>query len=444
MSNFINVPQYKVSQFNRVFKEVIETNFDYLKIIGEISEIKTATRGQLYITLKDGTSILSGVIWDTKKKFLDFKLEIGMEVIVSGKITTWSRFKTTYQIDIDKVELAGQGALLKLIEDRKKRLESAGIFDQDKKKPLPYLPQKIGVITSPTGSVIYDIINRIRDRFPLKIDIWPVAVQGVDAPEQIIQAIQGFNSSYYKNKPDIIIIARGGGSTEDLMAFNDEKLALSVFESEIPIISAIGHETDTTIIDYVSDLRASTPTAAAELSVPMRIELSQALNSLSIRIKNFMDNKIRINNEYLNNINKFLKAPHLIIKNHKNNLFNIENMLYKEAELLVKNNFQKISNLNLLLKPPLLEVDINFNKVKDYNKFLKRFIKEKITYNKREVFKLTRLLESNSISKNLKKGYSIVTKEKKIVKNINKIKLNDTIRIKFSDESVDLEIKKIN
>ena len=163
MNYFFNVPEYKVSQFNQAIKKVIESNFDYVRIRGEISEIKTATRGQLYITLKDKESILSAVIWDQKKKYLNFHPETGMEVVVTGKITTWSKYKTTYQIDIDKIELAGEGALLKLVEDRKKRLNTQGLFKEENKKPLPFLPSKIGVITSPTGSVIHDIINRIKD-----------------------------------------------------------------------------------------------------------------------------------------------------------------------------------------------------------------------------------------------------------------------------------------
>ena len=255
MIDKINIPEFEVSEFNQAFKEAIESNFNYVRIKGEISEVKTATRGQIYLTLKDEDSILSGVIWDQKKKYLDINPEIGLEIIATGRITTWSRYKTTYQIDIDKIEIAGEGALLKLIEERKKRLQKKGYFDEDKKIPLPFLPERLGIITSPTGSVVHDIINRVNDRFPMPLDIWPVSVQGVDAADSIINAIEGFNKLKL-GKPDILIVARGGGSTEDLMAFNDENLATSVFESKIPIISAIGHETDTTIIDLVSDLRA--------------------------------------------------------------------------------------------------------------------------------------------------------------------------------------------
>ena len=249
MNRKINIPEYEVSEFNKVFKDVIQDNFDYIRIKGEISELKTATKGQIYLTLKDKVSILSGVIWEQKIKYLQLLPEVGMEVVVSGKITTWSKFKTTYQIDIDKIEIAGEGALLKLIEDRKKKLSQQGYFDEANKKQIPFLPNKIRVITSPTGSVIHDIINTISDRFKQPIEIWPVSVQGVEAVESIIEAVTGFNNMNLDEKPDVIIIARGGGSTEDLMAFNDEKLAISVYHSLIPIISAVGHETDTTIID---------------------------------------------------------------------------------------------------------------------------------------------------------------------------------------------------
>ena len=234
----INIPEYGVTQFNKALKDVIENHFSYVRIKGEISEIRVASKGQVYITLKDQTSILSAVIWEQKRKTLTFEPEIGMEVALTGRVTTWSKFKTTYQVDVDKIEIAGEGALLKIIEDRKKRLKEKGYFDKINKQKIPYLPSRIGVITSPTGSVIHDIINRVSDRFKTPIDLWPVAVQGTDAARNIIDAIKGFNK-IIQNKPDVIIIARGGGSTEDLMAFNDEQLAEVVSLSDIPIISAM-------------------------------------------------------------------------------------------------------------------------------------------------------------------------------------------------------------
>ena len=301
MNSNINIPEYGVSQFNIAIKDIIEDHFSYVRIKGEISEIRVATKGQIYITLKDKNSILSAVVWEQKKRSLTFEPEIGMEVILTGRVTTWSKFKTTYQIDVDKIEIAGEGALLKIIEERKKRLREKGYFDQETKKQIPYLPSRIGVITSPTGSVIHDIINRVSERFKTPIDIWPVAVQGTEAPRNIIDAIKSFNSIDDQHKPDVIIIARGGGSTEDLMAFNDEHLAIAVSTSNIPIVSAIGHETDTTIIDHVSDLRASTPTAAAELVVPVKSELTNIVGSLNQRMIYGMDNIFK---ENLTNLNR--------------------------------------------------------------------------------------------------------------------------------------------
>ena len=233
-----NIPEYGVTEFNKFVRDILESNFGYVRIRGEISELKSAAKGQLYITIKDKNSILSAVVWTSKIEFLSMQPELGLEVIASGKITTWSRYKTTYQLDIDNLEIAGEGALLKLIEDRKKRLAAKGVFDAKYKKPLPYPPTKIGIITSPTGSVVYDIINRLTERFPVNVDLWPTAVQGNEAAKMIINAIKGFNDDHYSEKPDVIIIARGGGSVEDLMVFNDEKLAVSVFESIIPIISS--------------------------------------------------------------------------------------------------------------------------------------------------------------------------------------------------------------
>jgi len=205
MINGLNIPEYEVSQFNRAIKQVVEQNFDYVRIKGEISDLKNASSGHIYLTLKDNTSVLNATIWNQKKEYLKIKPEIGMEVIVTGKISTYAKSISTYSINIDNVELAGEGALLKLIEDRKNKLQAKGIFDQKNKKEIPYLPEKIAVITSPTGSVIHDIINRIKERFPLKIDIWPVSVQGSKAAGDIINAIKGFNDDSFLEKPDIII-----------------------------------------------------------------------------------------------------------------------------------------------------------------------------------------------------------------------------------------------
>lgn len=443
MNTYINIPEYNVSQFNKLFKDVIESNFDYVRIKGEISEIKTATRGQIYLTLKDNHSILSGVIWDSKKKFLKFNLETGMEVILTGKITTWSKFKTTYQIDIDKIELSGEGGLLKLIEDRKKKLKALGIFDEKNKKKLPYLPNKIGVITSPTGSVIHDIINRIKDRFPLYIDVWPVAVQGTEAAELIIEAIKGFNHNSYEIKPDILIIARGGGSAEDLMTFNDENLVMAVFHSAIPIISAIGHETDTTIIDYVSDLRASTPTAAAEKAVPIRVELEKNIIRITQRLNFLIFNKLDIVKYNFSYFSKLLKAPYFIIKIFEEKFQYVTSSLNKKIQNLMEKKYSNLENCYQLLRSPKRNLDIKQGNLKNLIKNFERIINDKVLFKKKDLNKYKRLLESNSISSSLNKGFSIVRKSNKIIKNSSSINSQDSIKIQFSDKSVNLKIKKI-
>ena len=440
----LNIPEYEVSQFNLLLKEVVETNFDYVRIRGEVSELKKAASGHLYLTLKDKNSVLNATIWKQKKNYLQFNPEVGMDVVVTGKISTYAKSISTYSISIDKLELAGEGALLKLIEDRKKKLQSQGFFDDIHKKKIPYLPKKIAVITSPTGSVIYDIINRIKDRCPTHIDIWPVAVQGAIAAENIINAIKGFHNVAYDLKPDLIIIARGGGSTEDLMPFNNEDLVLAVHYATIPIISAIGHETDITLIDYVSDLRTSTPTAAAEKAVPILIELEQTLSNTTQRLNYSIDNNFNTINKNLVNLSKFLKEPILIISSFKDKFKSVTENFLKEWENLFQKNFNKLDRCSLLFRLPHNNFNNHkknlFNTIKNFN----RNINDVIDSQKKELNKFVRLLDSNSIHGTLNKGYSIVRKSKKIINKAELVNSEDLINIQFVDKVVELKIKKIN
>jgi exodeoxyribonuclease VII large subunit len=444
MNSNINIPEYGVSQFNKAIKDIIEDHFSYVRIKGEISEIRGATKGQIYITLKDKNSILSAVVWEQKKRSLTFEPEIGMEVTLTGRVTTWSKFKTTYQIDVDKIEIAGEGALLKIIEERKKRLREKGYFDQEIKKQIPYLPSRIGVITSPTGSVIHDIINRVSERFKTPIDLWPVAVQGTEAPRNIIDAIKGFNSIDDQNKPDVIIIARGGGSTEDLMAFNDEQLAVAVSTSDIPIISAIGHETDTTIIDHVSDLRASTPTAAAELVVPVKLELTNIVDGLNQRMIYGMDNIFKENLTNLNNLISYLKTPQQIIESFKERL----NYMGAGLKRNLQNNVQMISRdfsaLTNSLKLPYDLINFNKSKIRVFSKNLYSLVRRDFLSVNEKYNYYIKLIEANSIQSNLKKGYSIISKNKKIINKSIDIKENDTLSTTFMDSTIEIKIKKIN
>ena len=365
-----------------------------------------------------------------------------MEVIVSGKITTWSRYKTTYQLDIDTIELAGEGALLKLIEERKKRLAANGLFDEKYKQRLPFIPNRIGIITSPTGSVIYDIINRLKDRFPVNIDLWPTAVQGNQAAEMIIDAIKGFNDLQYSEKPCVIIIARGGGSVEDLMIFNDEKLAIAVFESKIPIISAIGHETDTTIIDYVSDLRAPTPSAAAEKVVPVRNDLIMQINKWKERLQNSMEIKMNHSRDLFNNFVRLVRDPRYIIDKYKEKLVIITKDFSGSFQLLVNNKKNKLNYNFTKLKSP--EELLILKNVQSQNLFknLNLQIAQKINDNALAFNSISRLLNSNSINHNLKKGYVILKKYNQIIKRAKQLGKKENIQIKFFDKKINVIIEK--
>ena len=275
-----------VSDIARLLKGVVESAFARVKIRGEISGVKKSSAGHIYFTLKDEEAVIDAVSWRGQNNAFANFIKDGLEVVVTGKITTYP-MRSNYQIVVDSLIPAGEGALLKLLEERKKKLAAEGLFDTARKKRIPFLPKTIGVVTSPTGAVIRDIINRITDRFPLHIIVWPVAVQGQGAAEEIAAAIKGFNAVKTTSnmpRPDVLIVARGGGSIEDLWPFNEEVVARAAAESEIPLISAVGHETDTTLIDYVSDLRAPTPTGAAEMATPVRQELLRQVAQCGLRL----------------------------------------------------------------------------------------------------------------------------------------------------------------
>ena len=270
-----NIAEYTVGEIARAVKRTLEGAFERVRVRGEISRPNYHGSGHLYFTLKDADAVLDGVCWRGGVSRLGLKLEEGMEVVCTGRISSYPR-SSRYQIVIETVELAGEGALLKLLEDRRRKLAAEGLFADERKKPLPFLPEVVGVVTSPTGAVIRDILHRLGDRFPRPVLLWPVAVQGEGAAEQIAAAIAGFNAlgaGAAVPRPDVLIVARGGGSLEDLWPFNEEVVVRAAAASDIPLISAVGHESDTTLIDFAADKRAPTPTAAAEFAVPVRAEL---------------------------------------------------------------------------------------------------------------------------------------------------------------------------
>jgi exodeoxyribonuclease VII large subunit len=270
-----NLAEQTVSELSAAIKRALEGGFDRVRVRGEISGFKRAASGHLYMQLKDDAAAIKAVCWKGTASRLGLSPEDGLEVVATGRITSYAE-RSEYQLVVERMELAGLGALLKMLEERKKKLAAEGLFDAARKRPIPLLPEVIGVVTSPSGAVIRDILHRLADRFPRHVLIWPVLVQGEGAAQQVANAIRGFNALARGGRvprPDLLIVARGGGSLEDLMAFNEEIVVRAAAASEIPLISAVGHETDTTLIDFAADRRAPTPTAAAEMAVPVRADL---------------------------------------------------------------------------------------------------------------------------------------------------------------------------
>jgi exodeoxyribonuclease VII large subunit len=282
-----NAPALSVSELSMRLKRTVEDAFGYVRVRGEISGWKRAASGHCYLCLKDDKAVIDGVLWKATAAALPFRPEDGIEVVATGKLTTYPG-RSRYQIIVERLELAGQGALMALLDKRRRALAAEGLFDSARKKKLPFQPRVIGVVTSPTGAVIRDILHRLADRCPCHVIVWPVPVQGEGAAPQIAAAVRGFNALPEGGpvaRPDLLIIARGGGSIEDLWAYNEEEVVRAVASSDIPTISAVGHETDTTLCDFAADVRAPTPTAAAEMAVPVRGDLVGQLREIGYRIE---------------------------------------------------------------------------------------------------------------------------------------------------------------
>ncbi len=307
-----NAGALSVSEISNLLKRHVEQGFSHVRIRGEISGFKRAASGHLYLALKDENAVIDGVMWKGGAARLAFQAQDGVEVIATGKLTTYPG-RSKYQIVIETMEIAGEGALLALLEKLKAKLATEGLFAPERKRALPFLPRTIGVVTSPTGAVIRDILHRLEDRCPTRVIVWPVLVQGQGSAEQVAAAVNGFSTMEGANRPDLVIVARGGGSIEDLWGFNEEIVVRAVASCTIPIISAVGHETDTTLCDFAADVRAPTPTAAAEMAVPVRAELLAGLQSFGARSLRCVQRYRERAGEKLENATRRLPTPETLL-----------------------------------------------------------------------------------------------------------------------------------
>ena len=396
-------PILSVTELSLSLKSCVEQVFNHIKVRGEVSDVKRATSGHIYFSLKDKDSVLSAICWKGSSRQCSQHIQEGLEIICTGKLSTYPG-RSNYQMIVEAAEPAGIGALLKLLNERKEKLEKEGLFDPAHKQAIPFLPEVIGVITSSTGAVIRDIIHRVTARFPRHIVVWPVAVQGEECAEQVAAAVRGFNALPDDGKiprPDVLIVARGGGSLEDLWGFNEECVVRAVYESKIPIISAVGHETDTTLVDFVSDLRAPTPTGAAEKAVPVRIELFNILNTKENILKNAL------------------------------------NQTLVESRLKIQTLMGRLPNLNDIIQGFIQKTD-------DKAERLELAIKTYLSKYAEQTKTIGRLLQSYSYQAILKRGFALVANGSKVITNTFEAQKQPKLQVRFSDGVVTTIPLKIN
>ncbi|TNE70055.1 MAG: exodeoxyribonuclease VII large subunit [Rhodobacteraceae bacterium] len=352
-----NAPEFTVSELSGAVKAMIEGEFGYVRVRAEVGRVSRPRSGHLYFDLKDEKSVINAVSWKGQVARMEVQPEEGMEVIATGRMTTFPG-GSRYQIIVDNVEPAGAGALMAMLEKRKKALAAEGLFDAARKKPLPWLPEVIGVVTSPSGAVIRDILHRLSDRFPRHVLIWPVAVQGQKCAEEVANGIRGFNALPVDGgipRPDLIIVARGGGSVEDLWGFNEEIVVRAAAASEIPLISAVGHETDTTLIDFASDRRAPTPTAAAELAVPVRRELWVTVQELRARMERALNSGVELRRQRLRDLSRALPPKERLLDGPRQRVDQMDLRLTQALINSVRNRRLKLSEAATVLRPAMLQ-----------------------------------------------------------------------------------------
>ncbi|WP_273720966.1 MULTISPECIES: exodeoxyribonuclease VII large subunit [unclassified Bartonella] len=435
-----NVVEFTVSEIAGALKRVVEEKFGYVRVRGEISGYRGPhASGHAYFALKDDKARLEAVIWRGFMEKLKFPPEEGMEVIAVGKLTTYPG-SSKYQIVIEALEPTGVGALMALLENRKKKLAEEGLFDEAKKKLLPYMPQIIGVVTSPTGAVIRDIIHRISDRFPLHILVWPVRVQGETCGREVAAGVEGFNALPLGGsipKPDVIIVARGGGSLEDLWGFNDEAVVRAVYASALPVISAVGHETDWTLIDYVADWRAPTPTGAAEKAVPVKLDLEVYVASLGARLRMGLTRYFDFHQQKLRALIRGLPTVDQLFALPRRGFDEISSRLQRALCVSYDKKRFYFHALSLRLAPRLLNTEKAQRNTKEYVMRLQRAFVHKVEKQRAQIDVAFRLLKSTSYQNILERGFVLALgQENKPIKRLVQFPETGQVKLRFFDGDV--------
>ncbi|WP_336279566.1 exodeoxyribonuclease VII large subunit [Bartonella sp. CB175] len=440
-----NVAEFSVSEIAGALKRVVEEKFGYVRVRGEISGYRGAhASGHAYFALKDDKARLEAVIWRGVMGKLKFPPEEGMEVIAVGKLTTFPG-SSKYQIVIEDLEPTGVGALMTLLENRKKKFADEGLFDEEKKKPLPYMPRIIGVVTSPTGAVIRDIIHRISDRFPLHILVWPVRVQGETSGREVAVAIEGFNTLPLGGsipKPDLIIVARGGGSLEDLWGFNDEVVVRAVYASSLPVISAVGHETDWTLIDYVADWRAPTPTGAAERAVPVKFDLEVQVASLYARLHKGMERYFDFYQHKLYALLRGLPTADQLFASPRRGFDEVSSRLQRALCASYEKKRFSFCTLGVRLSPRLLNTEKALYNVKEYTARFHRAFLRHIEKQRAQIEVTFRLLKSTSYQNILERGFVLALgKDNKPIKRLVQIPETGIVNLRFFDGEINVSTR---
>ncbi len=431
-----NVPEMSVSDLAQSLKRTLEDTYGRVRIRGELQGIKVVGSGHMYGDIKDVDANINIVCWRGNLSKLSVKPADGMDVVITGRVSSYPK-SSRYQIIIDAMELAGEGALLKMLEERRKALAAEGLFAQERKKPLPFLPEIIGVVTSPTGAVIRDIMHRLRDRFPRHVYLWPVNVQGDGAAEQIAKAINAFNQLDGTNikRPDLLIVARGGGSLEDLMAFNEENVARAAANSSIPIISAVGHETDTTLIDYAADLRAPTPTGAAEMAVPRRLDLMARLQENNERMISATSRLLQDRQNILATQSAKLGDPKHLLESKSQTIDYLAEKLSSALKSGIYARRTELQNASAKLTSPKYLIDRKKQTVNNLSQQLFRILPRHLSEQKSRLENAVRMLESLSPKSVLARGYALVYDNNgHLMRDPKTVQEGETLVIEFANE----------